>query len=110
MDRDGFGIVMACLLRRPRDKMQGRQEANMIELTQEQREALQKGTGPVRALDRATNTEYVLVRADVYDWLTHLLADETVYASAEMLDRVMAEDDANDPYLAELQTKYQSHL
>ena len=57
----------------------------MIELTQEQHEALGSGTQPIRALDRATNTEYVLVRADVYDRLKHLLADETVYTTAEML-------------------------
>ena len=35
-----------------------------------------------------------------------LLDDESVFTTAEMLDRVMAEDNAHDPYLAELQAKY----
>jgi hypothetical protein len=79
----------------------------MIELTPEQHEALVNGKEPLRVLDRATNTEYILVRADVYDRLKHLLADETVYTTAEMLDRIMAEDDAGDPHLAGLQAKYE---
>jgi hypothetical protein len=82
----------------------------MIELTHEQHEALQNGTEPVRVIDRATNTEYVLVRADVYKRLKDLVANETVLMSAEMLDRVMAKDDANDPHLAELQVKYAGRL
>ena len=32
--------------------------------------------------------------------------DETVLATAELVDRVMAEDDANDPNLAEYQRLY----
>jgi hypothetical protein len=79
----------------------------MIELTPEQHEALQNNPQPMRARDRMANTEYVLVPADVYDRLKHLLVDETMYTTAEMLDRVMAEDDANDPHLAELQTRYE---
>ena len=46
------------------------------------------------------------MRADVYERLKALLADDTVYTTAEMLDRIMAEDDAKDPYLADLQKKY----
>jgi hypothetical protein len=33
-----------------------------------------------------------------------------VYTTAEMLDRVMAEDDVNDPHLAELQTTHENGL
>ena len=80
----------------------------MIELTREQHETLQNDPQPLRALDRMANTEYVLVPADVYDRLKYLLTDETVYTTAEMLDRVMAEDDANDPHLAELQSRYEN--
>jgi hypothetical protein len=84
-----------------------KEEGTMIELTEDQRRLLsENGTEPARAIDPDTNTEYVLVRADVYDRLKALLSGETVYTTAEMLDRTMAEDDARDPYLAELQKKY----
>jgi hypothetical protein len=78
----------------------------MIELTEEQHRALSTSAEPVRAIDRVTNTEYVLLRADVFDRVKALLGDETVYTTAEMLDKVMAEDDAKDPYLAQLQARY----
>ena len=32
--------------------------------------------------------------------------DDTLFTSAEMLDRVMAEDDENDPHLEALQLQY----
>ena len=77
----------------------------MIELSEQQRQQLQ-GAEPVRARDPLTNHTYVLVREDVYDRLRAMLADDTVYTTAEMLDRVMAEDDKNDPYLELLQIQY----
>jgi hypothetical protein len=77
----------------------------MIELTDEQRQELGKEE-PARVRDPRTNDTYVLVRSEVYERLRVLLADDTVYTTAEMVDKVMAEDDANDPYLAELQRKY----
>jgi hypothetical protein len=76
----------------------------MIELTEQQ---LQELAAPEpMAIDPLTRERYVLVRLAVYERLRHLLDDDTVYTTAEMLDRVMAEDDANDPHLAELQKKY----
>jgi hypothetical protein len=51
-------------------------------------------------------TEVVVLRADVFDRMQDEVNDDTLYTTAEMLDQVMAEDDANDPYLAELQKKY----
>jgi hypothetical protein len=79
----------------------------MIELTKEQHWALtQNGPQPLRAIDPVTQQEYVLVRAELFERWQALLSGETVYTTAEMLDRVMAEDDKNDPYLAELQKKY----
>lgn len=78
----------------------------MIELTQEQRQEL-NGREPV-AIDPETRQTYVLVRAETYQRLKALLAGDTLYTSAQMLDRTMAEDDASDPYLAELQKKYGS--
>jgi hypothetical protein len=76
----------------------------MIELTEEQRQEL-AAAEPI-AIDPLTRQTYVLVRAEVYERLRHLLADDTLYTTAEMLDRIMAEDDVHDPYLADLQKKY----
>jgi hypothetical protein len=76
----------------------------MITLTDEQRQEL---TAPEpMAVDPLTGERYVLVRVDVYKRLHTLLEDGTVHTTAEMLDRIMAEDDAKDPYLAELQKQY----
>lgn len=76
----------------------------MIELTHEQRQELSRPE-PV-AIDPETQRTYVLVRQELYERLRALLDDDTVYTTAEMLDRVLADDDAQDPYLAELQKKY----
>jgi hypothetical protein len=45
----------------------------MIELTEEQRQELKTNGASIRALDPATRTEYVLVRADVHARLQELL-------------------------------------
>ncbi len=79
----------------------------MITLTEQQRRELAANSaGPPRAVDPDTRVEYVLLRADVYDSWRAIVADDTAFTAAETLDRVMAEDDADDPYLAELQRKY----
>ena len=75
----------------------------MIELTQQQHEALsQNGAEPVRAIDPATKAEYVLIRAELYDRLKSLLADDLPDTSA-LMNEVMADDDAKDPYLESYQ-------
>jgi hypothetical protein len=79
-------------------------EEAMIELTDQQRHEL-TAAEPV-AIDPLTRQRYVLVPAEVYERLRNVLGNDTVYTTAEMLDRVMAEDDVGDPYLAELQKKY----
>jgi hypothetical protein len=57
-------------------KMQEKEKA-MLELTAEQHQAiLATGTQPVRAIDPATQAEYVLLRADVYDRIKNLVADD----------------------------------
>jgi hypothetical protein len=49
----------------------------MIELTPEQHQTLaSSGPEPVRAIDPATNAEYVLVRREVYDRLKTLLSED----------------------------------
>ncbi len=76
----------------------------MIELTPRQRQEL-KCSEPL-VLDPETKETYVLVRHGVFERMKALLAEDTVYTTAETLDAVMAEDDANDPQLEELQRKY----
>jgi hypothetical protein len=75
-------------------------EVAMIELTQEQRQEL-KNPEP-RARDPQTNETYVLVRSEVYARMKALLDDELPDAGA-LMNEVMAEDDANDPYLESYQ-------
>jgi hypothetical protein len=83
----------------------GVKEGNMIELTEAQQRALDEEQ-PLRMLDPRTGTPYLLVRQEAYERLRALLEDDTIQATAELVDRVMAEDDANDPYLAEYQRLY----
>jgi hypothetical protein len=73
----------------------------MIELTDEQRQELAQPE-PI-AIDPQTQEEYVLVRRHVYERLRVLL-DDAVLATGELVDRVMAEDDANDPSLESYQS------
>ena len=77
----------------------------MIELTDEQRQELDT-PGPVQVRDPVTKETYVLVRTRTYERLEAMLEGDTILATAEMVDRVMAEDDANDPHLAEYQRLY----
>jgi hypothetical protein len=75
----------------------------MIELTAQQHEAIaQNGTDPVCAVDRVTGAEYVLVRSEVYERLMLLLSDDMPDTSA-LINEVMADDDAHDPYLEHYQ-------
>jgi hypothetical protein len=72
----------------------------MIELTEQQRQEL--CSPEPMAIDPKTRETYVLIRREVYERLRHLL-DEDVRATGELVDRVMAEDDANDPSLESYQ-------
>jgi hypothetical protein len=47
---------------------------------------------------------YVLGRRGVYDRLRALVEDDTVYPTAEMVDRIMADYDTEDPTLASYQS------
>jgi len=71
----------------------------MIELTPEQHQALlETGNDVIRAIDPATNTSYVLVRAEVYDRL-HALAcdDQWVTGASEAAMEVFAREGWDDP-------------
>lgn len=90
-----------CLASVPPAKMQ-RQGAIMIELTEQQRQELQ-GPEPI-VIDPATREEYILVRREIYERLRGLLEDAPILATGELVDRVMAEDDAVDPTLQSYQS------
>jgi hypothetical protein len=75
-------------------------EVAMLQLTAEQHQALAaNGNEPVRAIDPVTNTEYVLVRAEVYERLKALVADDQGWSEgayrASM--EVFARDGWDDP-------------
>ena len=72
----------------------------MIELTTEQHQSLlANGVRPTRAHDPVTNEEYVLVRAEVYERIKMLVADDqewTQDAHAAAME-VFARDGWDDP-------------
>ena len=76
----------------------------MIELTEEQGRQLD-APAPI-VIDPRTKKTYVLVPEAVYARFRNMLDDddEDILATSEMVDRIMAEDDANDPYLEEYQS------
>lgn len=80
----------------------------MIELTQQQQQALDSCAEP-RLLDPRSRKAYVLVDVDVFARLRGLLSDDEnidMRQVAALVDRAMSEDDANDPTLAFYQQKY----
>src|SRR5262249_42733901 len=83
-------------------------EAVMLELTQQQQQALDASAEPPRLIDPRTNKTYVLLGADVYERLRNLLeGDELDMPQVALLgERAMREDDADAPTLAFYQKKY----
>jgi len=74
-------------------------EAAMIELTEQQQQVLDVDPEP-RLIDPRTTTAYVLVRADIYERLRGLLAEDEgldMRQVAVLVERAMREDDADDP-------------
>lgn len=78
---------------------------NTIQLIPEQQRVLD-ANGPVRAIDPRDNSAYVLVPEREFEKMKSDSSSGGVLTSAEMLDRVMADDDANDPTLEFYQRKY----
>jgi PHD/YefM family antitoxin component YafN of YafNO toxin-antitoxin module len=99
-------VLRLCEYRLP-EYDSGKEIPMSIELTAQQQQALAEHPEfPPRVVNPRTNETFVLIPAEMFERLQNLLEDDTVYTTAEMVDRVMAEDDANDPQLAELQRKY----
>jgi len=76
-------------------------------LTDDQRQSLEEAGGaPLYLLDSKTNARYVLLPAELYEQFKAVFEEEFDPREAyPFVDRVMAEDDANDPSLA----SYQDH-
>jgi hypothetical protein len=76
----------------------------MIELTERQRQELLATDAP-QILDPGTGKTYVVLPTEVYERLKGLLEGEP-QVTGEMVDRLMEEEDANDPTLAFYQQQY----
>ena len=69
----------------------------MIELTEQQRQAVHASEAPVRLVDPDTQESFVLVRADVYEQLKGLLGEDFQPSVAyPAVDRAFSEG-WNDP-------------
>jgi len=78
----------------------------MIELTEKQRMEL-TAMDPAEILDPATGRTYILVPTELYKRLTRILDDE-IRVTGEMVDRLMEDEDRDDPTLAFYQQQYGS--
>lgn len=76
----------------------------MIEFTEQQRRELTTTDVP-QILDPGTGKTYVLVPTEVYERLKGLLEDEP-RVTGEMVDRLMEEEDRDDPTLAFYREQY----
>jgi hypothetical protein len=74
-------------------------------LTDDQIQALEEREGaPTYVVDSRTNISYVLLRAELYEQIKAIFEEEFNPREAyPFVDRVMAEDDSNDPALAVFQ-------
>ncbi|MCI0461757.1 MAG: hypothetical protein L0Z62_32810 [Gemmataceae bacterium] len=70
----------------------------MIELTETQSQALAVPGATPEVFDPRTQARYVLVRAEVFERLRAALEEEMPEVGP-LVNEVMAEDDADDPYL-----------
>jgi hypothetical protein len=77
----------------------------MIELTEQQQQAVDAGPAP-RLVDPRTKKSYVLLGEDVYDRLRGLLQQDDGLDMRQvgvLIEEAMREDDANDPLLESYQ-------
>jgi len=74
-------------------------------LTDDQLQALEeRGGAPTYVVDLRSNVSYVLLRAELYEQIKAVLEEEFNPREAyPFVDRIMAEDDSNDPALAAFQ-------
>jgi hypothetical protein len=82
----------------------GKGEITMIELTEHQCLKM-TSTDAHQVLDPKTGKTYVLVPNDVYDRIKAILEDD-LRVTGEMVDRLMEDEDRDDPTLASYQQEY----
>ena len=77
----------------------------MIEMNDEIRQALNEHPDePVRILDSATQKTFVIVATEVYERLASLFTDDLdPRVGMAMMNRIMEEDDKEDPLLESYQ-------
>jgi len=77
----------------------------MIELTQEQQRALEQGPHPLRLVDPKTKAVYVLLPESVFGHLQAAVGsdDFNPREAYTLLNKALAQEDANDPHLHEYQ-------
>ena len=80
----------------------------MIELTEQQRQELLATDSP-QVLDPGTGKTYVLVQTEIYERFRELWEDGP-RVTGEMVDRLMEEEDRDDPTLAFYQQQYGREL
>lgn len=76
----------------------------MIELNECQQQALDQQPGrPLELIDPRSQAKYVLVPDRVFEQVRSLLEGDDLHVApqdlAALVDRIMEEDDANDPWL-----------
>ena len=79
----------------------------MIELTDQQRQAIGDATSPVLVLDPSTNREFFLIRADVFSRMQVALADINPREAYTAVDHAFAPG-WNDPKMADYDN-YEQH-
>jgi hypothetical protein len=80
----------------------------MLELTEQQQQAVDASPEPPRLLDPRTNKTYVLIEAEAYERIKDLLAEDdlTMQQVAVLVERALQDEDAGDPTLEFYQQKY----
>ena len=79
----------------------------MIELTEQQQQALDSSPNP-KFIDPRTQKAYFLVAAEIYERIQGLVTDDDVDMRqvAVLVERVMREEDTGDPTLEFYQREY----
>ncbi len=81
----------------------------MLELTEQQQQAIDASPEPPRLIDPRTNRTYVLIGVEAYARIKSLLVEDddlNMRQVAVLVERAMREDDEGDPTLEFYQQNY----
>jgi len=84
-------------------------EATMIELTEQQLQAVDASLEPPRLIDPRTKKAYVLIGAETYERIKGILVEDEGLDMRQvgiLVEQAMREDDADDPTLEFYQQNY----